>query len=396
MVDPEVIRASTFPTFIVILVLAMIFWALAFVRLTFGFRTIVDRESGIRIPPVQIGWVIFAWAFLFVSFWPVIDVLLRDEWVFSDVLVMGVAGLLFFFAAAAIAPDGTYKGADGDARYLEVAPLFFGLFAVYQVWLVVMDAVFFGGADAVRIGLSIAAVAVSVVLALAKSMSAQKVLSVIAWVLAGLVVILQSRGVIEGALVRPEELAPLQGGVIAIWLGAIALAVLMAVALTMVQIINRHSGFRPYAIHTAWAAWFFFSMILVWWRAPLLATDGWDYIHLLVVSAGPLAVFLAWTFLAPSATEGSAEAAKAQYFDKAPQGFSVLAFVAGWAAVVNLWLVDGTTAVVAAVGWAVILSLFIALTRSRDVRLHAGVVTFAWILLLGEYIFELERGVPSL
>ncbi len=109
MVDPEVIRASTFPTFIVILLLAMIFWALAFVRLTFGFRTIVDRESGIRIPPVQIGWVIFAWAFLFVSFWPVIDVLLRDEWVFSDVLVMGVAGLLFFFAAAAIAPDGILR-----------------------------------------------------------------------------------------------------------------------------------------------------------------------------------------------------------------------------------------------------------------------------------------------
>ena len=182
----------------------------------------------------------------------------------------------------------------------------------------------------------------------------------------------------------------------AVWLGAIALSVFMAVALTMVQMINRHSGFRPYVIHTAWAAWLFFSMVLVWWRAPLLVTDGWDYLHLLVVSAGPLAVFLAWTFLAPSGTEGSAEAAKAQYFDKAPQGFGVLAFVAAWAIVINLWLVDGTTAVVAAVGWAVALVLFIALTRSRDVRLHVGAVTFMWILLLGEYIFELERGVPSL
>ena len=396
MVDPEVLRASTFATSTVILVLAMVLWALAFVRLAFGFRTIVDRESGIRISPVQIRWVVFAWAFLFVSFWPVVDVLLREEWVFSDLLLMGVAGLLFFFAAAAIAPDGTYKDADGDARYLEVAPIFFGLFAAYQVWLVVMDAVFFGGADGVRIGLSIAAVAVSVILALVKSMAAQKALSALAWVLAGLIVILQSRGVIEGALIRPEELGPIQGFIVAIWVGCIALAVLMAVALTMVQMINRHSGFRPYVIHTAWAAWFFFSMILVWWRAPLLVTEGWDYLHLLVVTAGPLAVFLAWTFLAPSGTEGSAEAAKAQYFDKAPQGFGVLAFVAAWAIVINLWLVDGTTAVVAAVGWAVALALFIALTRSRDVRLHAGVVTFAWLLLLGEYIFELERGVPSL
>ena len=239
-------------------------------------------------------------------------------------------------------------------------------------------------------------VRVSVVLALAKNMTTQKVVSVIAWVVAGLVVILQSRGVIEGTLVRQDELAPIQGFIVAIWVGCIALAVLMAVALTMVQMINRHSGFQPYVTHTAWAAWFFFSMILVWWRAPLLVTEGWDYQHLLVVTAGPLAVFLAWTFLAPSATEGSAEAARAQYFDKAPQGFGVLAFVAAWAIVINLWLVDGTTAVVAAVGWAVALALFIALTRSRDVRLHAGVVSFAWILLVAEYIFELERGVPSL
>ena len=304
MVDPEVLRESTFATFVVIIVLAMVLWALAFVRLASGFRTIIDTKSGIRVAPVQIGWVVFAWAFLFVSFWPVIDVLLREEWVFSDLLIMGVAGLLFFFAAAAIAPDGTYKDADGDARYLEVAPIFFGLFAAYQVWLVVMDAVFFGGADDVRIALSVGAVVISVILALAKTMTIQKVVSVIAWVVAGLVVILQSRGVIEGALVRPDELTPLQGFIVAVWLGAIALSVLMAVALTMVQMINRHSGFRPYVIHTAWAAWLFFSMVLVWWRAPLLVTDGWDYLHLLVVSAGPLAVFLAWTFLAPSGTEG--------------------------------------------------------------------------------------------
>lgn len=89
-------------------------------------------------------------------------------------------------------------------------------------------------------------------------------------------------------------------------------------------------------------------------------------------------------------------AAKEQYFSKAPQGFVVLAFVAGWAAVVNLWLVDSTTAVVAALGWGIALVLFIALTRSRDVRLHAGVVILAWILLLAEYVFEIERGVPSL
>ena len=114
-------------------------WALAFVRLVFGFRTIVDTKNGIKVPWIQIGWVVFAWAFLFVSYWPVIDVMLQEDWVFSDLLLMVIAGLLLFLISAAIAPDGTYKDADGESRYLEVAPLFFGLFAAYQAWLIVLD-----------------------------------------------------------------------------------------------------------------------------------------------------------------------------------------------------------------------------------------------------------------
>jgi len=385
-----------FPTNIVVLVLAMVLWALAFVRLALGFHTIVDTKSGIRLSWVQIGWVLFAWAFLFVSFWPVTDVLMQETWVFSDLLLMVVGGLLFYVAAAAIAPDGTYKDADGEARYLEVAPVFFGLFAAYQVWLIVMDNVSFGGADAVRIGLSIGALVLSLVLAFAKNMSVQKVVSVLAWVLAMLVVVLQANRVIVGTLVRPDDLAVHQGWIVALWVGAFALAILMMIALTMVQMINRHSGFRPYITHTAWALWFFFWMLLIWWRTPTLATDGWEYIHLLVVTAGPLILYLSWMFLAPQGTEGSAEAARAQYFEKAPQAFRLLALFAVWAIVINIWLVGGATAITAGIGWLVGLVLFIALTRSSNPRLHGGVVAFAWVLLVAEFILEIARGVPTL
>ncbi len=384
------------PTNIIILVLAMVLWALAFVRLAFGFRTIADTKSGIQIPWIQIGWVVFAWAFLFVSFWPVIDVLLQEDWIFSDLLLMVIAGLLLFLIAAAIAPDGTYKDADGETRYLEVAPLFFGLFAVYQVWLIVLDNAFFGGADALRIGLSVGAILLAIVLAFSKNMRVQKIFSIVAWTLSMLVVILQANKVILGTLVRPEDLALHQGWIVALWVGCIAIAVLMAVALTMVQIINRHSGFRPYATHTAWAAWFFFWMLLIWWRTPTLVTAGWEYIHLLVVTAGPLLLFLSWTFLAPHGTEGSAEAAQAQYFEKAPQAFRRMALLAVWAIVLNIWLVGGATAITAAIGWVVGLVLFIALTRSNNPRFHTGVVAFAWFLLIAEYIFEVARGVPTL
>ncbi|MDA9982521.1 hypothetical protein N9H39_07240 [Gammaproteobacteria bacterium] len=383
-------------TNIIIVVLAMVLWALAFVRLAFGFRIIADTKSGIRVPWIQIGWVVFAWAFLIASFWPVIDVLLKEEWFFSDLLLMVLGGLIFFFAAAVIAPDGTYKDADGEARYLEVAPLFFGLFATYQVWLIVMDNVLFGSEGAVRIGLSVGAVVLSLLLAFSKNMSVQKFVSVVAWVLAMLIVFLQANEVIVGRLVRTEELAPHQGWIVALWVGCIALAVLMAVALTMVQIINRHTGFRPYITHTAWAVWFFFWMLLIWWRTPTLATSGWEYIHLLVVTAGPLLLFLSWTFLAPQGTEGSAEAAQAQYFEKAPQAFRLLALLAVWAILINLWLIGGATAITASIGWGVGLALFIALTRSSNTRLHGGVVAFAWVLLIAEYIFELVRGVPTL
>jgi hypothetical protein len=390
------VQVVPIPTNIIIVVLAMVLWALAFVRLALGFRIIADTKSGIRVPWIQIGWVVFAWAFLIASFWPVIDVLLKEDWYFGDLLLMVVGGLIFFFAAAAIAPDGTYKGADGETRYLEVAPLFFGLFATYQVWLIVMDSIIFGGAGAVRIGLSVGAVVLSLILAFAKNMSVQKFISVLAWVIAMLIVMLQANEIIVGSLVRTEELAPHQGWIVALWVGCIALAVLMAVALTMVQIINRHTGFRPYITHTAWAVWFFFWMLLIWWRTPTLATAGWEYIHLLAVTAGPLLLFLAWTFLAPQGTEGSAEAAETQYFEKAPQAFRLLALLAAWAIVINLWLVGGATAITASVGWGVGLALFIALTRSSNPRLHGGVVAFAWILLITEYIFELVRGVPIL
>jgi hypothetical protein len=259
-----------------------------------------------------------------------------------------------------------------------------------------MDNVFFGGADAVRIGLSVGAAVLAIVLAFSKNMSVQKFVSVLAWILAGLVVILQANKVVVGTLVRPDDLAVHQGWIVALWVGGIALSVLMAVALTMVQLINRHSGFRPYITHTAWSLWFFFWMILIWWRTPTLATAGWDYIHLLVVTIGPLLLFLAWTFLAPQGTDGDAEAAKAQYFEKAPQAFRLLAVIAVWVIGINLWLIGGAAAITTGIAWSLAVVLFIALSRSSNPRLHGAVVAFTWVLLIADFIFELMRGVPTL
>jgi len=227
-------------------------------------------------------------------------------------------------------------------------------------------------------------------------MSVQKVLSPVAWTIAAAAVVLQTNGVLDGTLVRTDDLAPLQGWVAALFIGCVALAVLFAIAVTMVQLVNRHSGFRPYATHTAWSVWFFFWMLLVWWRTPLLATDGWEYYHLLYFTIGPLVVFLTWTFLAPQATGGDAVAARAQYFDKAPQAFGGLALVSAWAIGATLWFVDGAEVATSAIGWAVALALFIALTRSSNPRLHAGVVAFAWVLLASEFAYEIERGAPTI
>ena len=390
------VQAATFPTNIVILVLGMILWALATVQIIFGWRTLVDKKNGVQVSWVQIGWTVFVWAFLFASFWPVIDILLQETWVISDLLFVTVGGLLLFFAAAVIAPDGTYKEAGGDKRYLEVAPLFFGFFAAYQVWLVVSDNVYGGGADAVRIGLSVGAIIFSLVLAFAKNMSVQKFVSVLAWILTGLVVILQANRVIVGSLVRPDDLAPLQGGITAIWLGAMLLTVVAMVLLGMAPIVNRYSGFRPYRTHTAWAFWFFFWALLIWWQSPSLATPGWEYIHLLFITIGPVLALLAWTFLGPQGTDGDAEAAKAQYFEKAPQGFRLMAGLAVWAIVFNLWLVGSTTGIAASIGWVIALVLFIVLSRSPNPRTHTWVTAFAWVLLIAEFIFELMRGVPTL
>jgi hypothetical protein len=383
------------PMFVVLLVVAMILWALAFSRLVPGFRIILDSKSGITVPWVQTGWVMFAWAFLFVSFWPLLDVMGVEAWDFSDLLLVVLGGLLFFVAAAAIAPNATYAGADGDARYLEEAPVFFGLFAAYQVWLVVVDNVVFGGADAARIGLSATAIVAALILAFARSMSLQKILSPVAWILATAAVVLQANDVIGGTLSRPDDAAPLQGWIVALLIGAIALSVLLMVAMTMVQLVNRHSGFRPYVTHAAWGIWFFFWMLLIWWRMPLLVTDGWEYYEFLFATIGPLLVFLTWTFLAPQGTDGSADKARIQYFDKAPQAFGMMVLVAAWAVVFDAWLVGGTEGITGAIGWGVALVLFLALRYSSNAQLHGGVVIFAWLLLIGEFALELSRGVSG-
>ena len=72
-----------------------------------------------------------------------------------------------------------------------------------------------------------------------------------------------------------------------------------------------------------------------------------------------------------------------------------MAMVAVWAIVIDFWLVGGATAVSASTGWAVGLVLFVALTRSSSPRLHAGVVSYAWLLLIAEFAIELARGVPA-
>ena len=128
----------------------------------------------------------------------------------------------------------------------------------------------------------------------------------------------------------------------------------------------------------------------------MVADGGWEYYTLLFVSFGPLLLFLMWTFLAPQGTGGSAEDAQTQYFEKAPQSFGLLAAVAAWAFVLDVWLVGGGPGVTGAVGWAVAFLLFVAISRSASARFHGAVVIFAWVLLIAEFALELERGVPSL
>lgn len=394
MIEPEVLREAMWPTWIVVLVGSATIFAQAFVRLIFGFYVVVDRSNGIRIPWVQIGWMIFLWAFLFASYWPVVDILADPDWTFGEFLYMTAGALLLFAAAYALAPSATYAGADGESRYLETGPLFFGLFAAVLVWLVLYANVVKDGPIALGI-LGAVLIVATIALAISKSITFHRYVSVAIWVGAAIVVVLQVTDVIDGSL-RSSELAPIQGGVIAIWLASFIISIFLLIMIAMGQYLDRRSGFRPYLVHAAWVFWLLVSLLLVWWRSPLLVTEGWDYHHFIFVSVAPLFVALAWIFLMPTATGGDAQEAKAQYFQKAPQAFTMLALAAAWAIVMNLWLIGSDTAIIASIGWAILLALFVGMTRSNDWRLHAGAAVFAWVLLIGELALELERGVPAL
>ena len=92
-----------------------------------------------------------------------------------------------------------------------------------------------------------------------------------------------------------------------------------------------------------------------------------------------------------------AEAARAQYFEKAPQGFRLMALIAMWAIVINFWLIGGTTAIYGRHrlgGDATALHCHYPFQQPPPT--HGAVVAFAWVLLIAEFIFELMRGVPTL
>jgi len=57
-----------------------------------------------------------------------------------------------------------------------------------------------------------------------------------------------------------------------------------------------------------------------------------------------------------------------------------MALVALWAIVMNAWLIEGNAATTAMIGWAVLLVLFIATTRSTNPWLHAGAAAFARVV----------------
>ena len=70
--------------------------------------------------------------------------------------------------------------------------------------------------------------------------------------------------------------------------------------------------------------------------------------------------------------------------------------VSAWAIGATIWFADGAEVATSSIGWAVALALFIALSRSSNPRLHAGIVAFAWLLLASEFAYEIERGVPTI
>jgi hypothetical protein len=394
MIEPEMLAEAVWPTWILVLVASAAIYAQAFVRMIFGFRTIIDKSAGVKVWWVQLGWLTFLWLFVFASYWPVVDILAQPDWTFGEFLYMVLGALLMFLTAYVISPDGTYVGADGPNRYLEVAPLFFGLFAGAQIWLSVYDLVFRDGSGAVG-ALGGVLVLMAIALAITKNKTFHKVGSIVLWVGALGLAMGQVANVIDGSL-RQGETAPIQGGVMAIWLASVVISVALLIMITMAQLLNRHSGFRPYPIHTAWCLWLFGWLILIWWRSPLLVTEGWDYHHFIFFSVPPLLVSLAWLFFLPAPTGGNAEAARVQYFDRSHQAFPLLALVAVWAIVMNAWLIDGTSATVALIVWAVVLVLFVAMSRYDDRRLHIAAVVIAWAMLISEFALDLDRGVPAL
>ena len=114
--------------------------------LTIGIGTILDalagvvnRRAGLRANRYQTNWMLLLLLIHLNLFWHVLKIL-NQEWMFLGFLFIIAGPIILYFATRVLLPDpGDEQFSNPTAHYFSIAPQFFLLIAILQIWLFGVD-----------------------------------------------------------------------------------------------------------------------------------------------------------------------------------------------------------------------------------------------------------------
>jgi hypothetical protein len=104
-----------------------------------GLAVAVNQRSAFKTSRIHTGWLILVLLIHFNLFWQALEILSIEEWEFGSFLFVVTGPIILFLAVSIILPDPSEESNDGNEYYFAVAPQFFLLMAILQLWTIGVD-----------------------------------------------------------------------------------------------------------------------------------------------------------------------------------------------------------------------------------------------------------------
>ncbi len=156
---------------------------LGIVGLLSALSSVVNHRGGLKADALHTSWIVLMLLSHLQIFWGVLDILAVEEWTYVTFLYMLSGPIILFFCSNILMPNpGDPDADDGRRFYYAIAPQFFLLLAILQIWFMGVDLLLGYGVNRMTV-VGVIALVIAVTLSRAKSPSVHTVGTLAAWLL---------------------------------------------------------------------------------------------------------------------------------------------------------------------------------------------------------------------